>query len=127
MIKLSLKHWCFITAFILGGAILVATILNKCVHERPEVELSRLFLEKQISRISQQLDHIESITYQKNAAARVSFKSNKTEGFYCFEVSGNEGEMEVRVFWENARKGNDFRVIRIEQILADQAPLQIWP
>ena len=112
---------------ILGSAILVTKISNAYIEKRPEIELCRGFLNKQENFFSAYVGSVRSVVYEKQDAGRVSFKGEEFWGFYCFDVFGDAREIRVRVFWENTRQGNDFRVIRIEQILGDQAPLQIWP
>ncbi len=127
MIKLSLKHWSVIAICIFGGAIIATKISNTYIDKRPEIELCKGFLNKQENIFSAYVGSIRSVVYEKHDAGKVSFKGEEFWGFYCFDVFGDAGEIRVRVFWQNTRQNDNFRVVRIEQIRGSHVPLQIWP
>ncbi|WP_144413824.1 hypothetical protein [Kiritimatiella glycovorans] len=127
MIKLSPKSWCLIIICVFGGAVLVTTILNMHVYKRPEIEYCKAFLNKQKNIFPTSIGSVKSVDYRKQAAAKVSFRKDGIQGFYCFDVSGDTGEIRVRVHWNNTKNNDDFRVVRVEQIRGSDYPFQIWP
>lgn len=125
-VKLSVSQWVVVLSCIVVVAVVVTMLLTKLVQQRPEVELSREFL-VQHSDIFVGLGRVKSITYRRQAASRVSFKREKIEGFYSFTIRGDANEASVRVFWDNSRSGDDFRVIRVEQLNKGKTPIPLWP
>jgi len=121
----SVNQWFLILASILLVSVGVSILLTKFVHQRPEVELCREFL-KNNSDIFPSLGNIKSITYEKQAVSRVSFKKEKTVGFYCFNVCGEMRETDVRVFWENRKQSDNFDVTRVEKLNKGEEPITLW-
>ena len=124
--RLSMRRWLLIVASVIAVASTVSVLVLKFVDQRHELELSSDFLH-QHTEMFPQLGNVESITFRSRAASRVSFKSEKIEGFYSFRALGEAGACDVRVFWENSKHGDAFTVLRVEQVNRGETPTVLWP
>jgi hypothetical protein len=106
-------------------AALVAALLRVQLRERTEVALGQAFLASQ-TNLWRSVGELESIEYQADSAARVSFHGGHMEGFYTYNVAGNLDDYDVRLYWRNSRAGDDFTVLRVERLRGGDAPTILW-
>ena len=117
----------FLLILVVPINIFVGKIFKTHFNARPEIELSRDFLNKESDLFFPYIGDLNSISWNKQDGAQVSFTKDIVKGFYTFTLIGTTDNIKTRIFWESEKQMNNFRVIRIELIEGYKSPFQIWP
>ena len=104
--------------------IVVAFFVSATVDQRPEKELSKIFLQSS-QIIGDLFGQPLTIAYKPEGSGVSFFGDGKLEGKYRFVVKGSKESGIVKVLWRSESKEN-FQVDRVELLKRGAKPELIW-
>jgi len=118
------KKWKWFILLFIICAIIVSLLNYIFVHKAPEKELVKNFV---LANTNIQSEFGEPLSIESIRSAKISYKQNKHEGNYAFNIKGSKKSGAIRIRWQSKGEGADFTVDSIELIENWKDPVVLWP
>jgi hypothetical protein len=117
------RKWKWFILFFVVCALIVSLSNYIFVYKAPERELTKNFV---LANRKIQAEFGEPFSIKVMKSAKISYKQNKREGTYTFDIKGSKKTGTIRVRWHSRGAGIDFVVDTIELLKPRKNPLLIW-
>ncbi len=117
------KKWKWFILLFIVCALIVSLCNYIFVYKGPERELAKTFA---LANAKVQSEFGELLSIESIRSAKISYKQNKHEGNYTFNINGNKKSGAIRIRWHSMGEGVDFTVESIELLEPLKDPMIIW-